>query len=148
MKETLTKNLGGSASDIAETIEHFKNDEILDTFNIDNENVESPPVQRKAFRQRSMRLPPSSLTESNDNLSDAGSDFGSRRRNLKFRTLGSSTDGHGKPLGDREIMLKKKKEQNGGTSVNQPDQAEPQQAANAQDDMGRNFWHNTISYLI
>ena len=50
LKETLTKNLGGSASDIAETIEHFKNDEILDTFNIDNENVESPPVQRKAFR--------------------------------------------------------------------------------------------------
>ena len=109
LKETLTKNLGGSASDIAETIEHIKNDEIFDTFNIDNENVESPPVQRKAFRQRSMyliylsalclyflmiflftfligmRLPPSNLTESNDNLSDAGSDFGSRRRNLKFR---------------------------------------------------------------
>merc|ERR1719433_2064458 len=111
LKETLTKNLGGSASDIAETIEHIKNDEIFDTFNIDNENVESPPVQRKAFRQRSMRLPPSNLTESNDNLSDAGSDFVSRRRNLKFRTLGS-TDGHGnKPLGDREMMLKKKKEQ-------------------------------------
>ena len=50
LKETLTKNLGGSANDIAETIEHFKNDEILDTFNIDNENVESPSVQRKAFR--------------------------------------------------------------------------------------------------
>ena len=56
LKETLTKNLGGSASDIAETIEHIKNDEIFDTFNIDNENVESPPVQRKAFRQRSMYL--------------------------------------------------------------------------------------------
>ena len=56
LKETLTKNLGGSASDIAETIEHIKNDEIFDTFNIDNENVESPPVQRKAFRQRSMHL--------------------------------------------------------------------------------------------
>ena len=26
LKETLTKNLGGSASDIAETIEHIKND--------------------------------------------------------------------------------------------------------------------------
>ena len=95
-----------------------------------------------------MKLPPSSLTESNDNLSDAGSDFGSRRRNLKFRTLGS-TDGHGKPLGDREIMLKKKKEQNGGTSVNQPDQAEQtQQAANAQDDMGRNFCYNTMKYIF
>ena len=47
----------GSANDIAETIEHFKNDEILDTFNIDNENVESPTVQRKALRnqQRSLR---------------------------------------------------------------------------------------------
>ena len=56
LKETLTKNLGGSASDIAETIEHIKNDEIFDTFNIDNENVESPPVQRKAFRQRSTYL--------------------------------------------------------------------------------------------
>ena len=145
LKETLTKNLGGSASDIAETIEHIKNDEIFDTFNIDNENVESPPVQRKAFRQRSMyiiylsafclyflmiflftfligmRLPPSNLTESNDNLSDAGSDFGSRRRNLKFRTLGS-TDGHGnKPLGDREMMLKKKKEQQQNNNTNLTD---------------------------
>ena len=136
LKETLTKNLGGSASDIAETIEHFKNDEILDTFNIDNENVESPPVQRKAFRQRSMRLPPSSLTESNDNLSEAGSEFGNRRRNLKFRTLGS-TDGHGKPLGDREIMLKKKKEQNGDQNT------DPQAATtptSPQDDMGNGLF--------
>ena len=110
MKETLTKNLGGSASDIAETIEHFKNDEILDTFNVDNENLESPPVQRKAFRQqRSLRLPPANTAPAapeDDNESSAG-DFGSRRRNLKFRTLGTNGDGHGKPLGDREIMLKK-----------------------------------------
>ena len=87
MKETLTKNLGGSANDIAETIEHLKNDEILDTFNIDNENVESPTLQRKGVRQRSLRVPePSEASEE---------EFGSRRRNLKFRTLGSSD----KPLG-------------------------------------------------
>ncbi len=99
LKETLTKTLGDSSHDIAETIEHFKNDEILDTFNIDNENVESPTLQRK--QPRSLRA------QSTDNLSetDQSDQFGSRRRNLKFRTLGSSGD---KPLGDREIMLKKK----------------------------------------
>ena len=88
----------GSANDIAETIEHFKNDEILDTFNIDNENVESPTVQRKAFRNQQQRsLRGASTTASNDSLaseaggSDKDSDqFGNRRRNLKFRTLGSS----------------------------------------------------------
>merc|ERR1712223_266110 len=73
LKETLTKNLGGSANDIAETIEHFKNDEILDTFNIDNENVESPTVQRKAFRQRSMRGASSSDNVAEDR--DSPNDF-------------------------------------------------------------------------
>ena len=112
MKETLTKNLGGSAHDIAETIEHFKNDEILDTFNIDNENVESPTTQRKTRQQQQRR--------DTDQDSENG-DFGSRRRNLKFRTLGSSD----KPLGDREMLLKKKRastsDLSGGANGDNPD---------------------------
>ena len=68
------------------------------TENIDNENVESPTVQRKAFRNQQQRsLRGASTTASNDSLaseaggSDKDSDqFGNRRRNLKFRTLGSS----------------------------------------------------------
>ena len=112
LKETLTKNLGGSAHDIAETIEHFKNDEILDTFNIDNENVESPTTQRKTRQQQQRR--------DTDQDSENG-DFGSRRRNLKFRTLGSSD----KPLGDREMLLKKKRastsDLSGGANGADPD---------------------------
>ena len=48
------------------------------------------------------------MRQSSDNVSESGDgdNFANRRRNLKFRTLGSSGD---KPLGDREMLLKKKK---------------------------------------
>merc|ERR1712083_1096228 len=42
LKETLAKNLG-SSTDLAETIHAIRDDEILDTFNIDSENIETPP---------------------------------------------------------------------------------------------------------
>ena len=136
LKETLTKNLGGSASDIAETIEHLKNDEILDTFNIDNENVESPTVQRKAFRQSQRGL---RGANSNSNLSEvsneSGGDFGNRRRNLKFRTLGSSGD---KPLGDREIMLKKKRASTSDLSNNAENNGDI--SPTAEDDIGNGLF--------
>ena len=114
LKETLTKNLGGSANDIAETIEHFKNDEILDTFNIDSENIETPPAQRRGVRQRSLRPSPASMLSAEAGISEAGKDedtmsvtseTSGKRRN-KFRNVG----GDGKPLGDREIMLKKQQQ--------------------------------------
>merc|ERR1712036_51452 len=98
LKETLTKNLG-SSTDLAETIHAIRDDEILDTFNIDSENIETPPIQRRAFRHKSFRLP------EEDAESDIGSDFSGRRKNHKFKTI----SGDGRPLGDREMLLKKKK---------------------------------------
>lgn len=100
LKETLTKNLG-SSMDLAETIHAIKDDEILDTFNIDSENVETPPIQRRAFRHKSFKLP----DQDDGHESDIGSDFSGRRKNHKFRTI----TGDGRPLGDRELVLKKKK---------------------------------------
>jgi len=98
LKETLAKNLG-SSTDLAETIHAIRDDEILDTFNIDSENIETPPIQRRAFRHKSFRLP------EEDAESDIGSDFSGRRKNHKFKTI----SGDGRPLGDREMLLKKKK---------------------------------------
>ena len=103
LKETLVKNIG-SITDLAETIHAIKDDEILDTFNIDSENIETPPVQRRAFRHKSFRLP----SQDQDNESDMGSDFSGRRKNHKFRSL----TGDGKALGDRELVIKRKKESN------------------------------------
>ena len=78
-----------------------------DTFDIDSENIETPPIQRKAFRHKSLRLSNGGKDNGNgeddDNVSDIGSDFSGRRKSTKFRTL----TGDGKPLGDRELMLKK-----------------------------------------
>merc|ERR1719219_1004579 len=126
LKETLARNLG-SSTDLAETIHAIRDDEILDTFNIDSENIETPPVQRRAFRQKSLRASPSGnsspspSTTTNTNQqengrthtgdpieSEAGSDFSGRRRNNKFRSL----NGEGRPLGDRELIIKRKKESN------------------------------------
>merc|ERR1719420_651801 len=101
LKETLTRNLG-SSTDLAETIHAIRDDEILDTFNIDSENIETPPIQRRAFRHKSFRLP------EEDAESDIGSDFSGRRKNHKFKTI----SGDGRPLGDREMLLKKKKASN------------------------------------
>merc|ERR1712088_950898 len=98
LKETLAKNLG-SSTDLAETIHAIRDDEILDTFNIDSENIETPPIQRRAFRHKSFRLP------EEDAESDIGSDFSGRRKNHEFKTI----SGDGRPLGDREMLLKKKK---------------------------------------
>ena len=103
LKETLVKNIG-SSTDLAETIHAITDDEILDTFNIDSENIETPPIQRRAFRHKSMRLP----NQEEDAESELGSDFSGRRKNHKFRSL----TGEGKPLGDRELIIKKKKESN------------------------------------
>ena len=152
MKETLVNNLSGN-NDLSDTIQSIKDDEIQDTFDddIDSENLETPPIQRKAmryaydrpgmnirtcvqeqhkasftysssrYRQRSLRLPTSSRglsgsldftngggSGSGDHLTSSESDLSNRsRRNPKFRTLGSSGSDGGKPLGDRELMLKK-----------------------------------------
>ena len=81
---------------------------LRDTFDIDSENIETPPIQRKAFRHKSFRLSNGgkdngNAEEDDDNVSDIGSDFSGRRKSTKFRTL----TGDGKPLGDRELMLKK-----------------------------------------
>jgi len=108
LKETLAKNLG-SSTDLAETIHAIKDDEILDTFNIDSENIETPPIQRRAFRHKSFRLP----EQEDDNESDIGSDFSGRRKNHKFRTI----TGDGRPLGDRELIIKKKKASNNDLST-------------------------------
>ena len=94
LKETLAKNLG-SSTDLAETIHAIRDDEILDTFNIDSENIETPPIQRRAFRHKSFRL----SEQEEDAESDIGSDFSGRRKNHKFRTI----SGDGRPLGDREL---------------------------------------------
>lgn len=108
LKETLAKNLG-SSTDLAETIHAIKDDEILDTFNIDSENIETPPIQRRAFRHKSFKLP----DQEDDNESDIGSDFSGRRKNHKFRTI----TGDGRPLGDRELVIKKKKASTNDLSV-------------------------------
>merc|ERR1719347_1606839 len=108
LKETLTRNLG-SSTDLAETIHAIKDDEILDTFNIDSENIETPPVQRRAFRHKSFKTP----EQDDDNESDIGSDFSGRRKNHKFRTI----SGDGRPLGDRELIIKKKKASNNDLST-------------------------------
>eukprot|EP00095_Tigriopus_kingsejongensis_P005218 maker-scaffold408_size180710-snap-gene-0.43 protein:Tk05218 transcript:maker-scaffold408_size180710-snap-gene-0.43-mRNA-1 annotation:"hypothetical protein SINV_13681" len=98
LRETLVKNLG--SNDLSDTIQSIKDDEIRDTFDIDSENIETPPMQRRALRPKSMRLP---SQEDEDTVSVGGSDIGNRRKNQKFRTLG----GDGKPLGDRELLIKK-----------------------------------------
>ncbi|XP_040568629.1 uncharacterized protein form3 isoform X3 [Lepeophtheirus salmonis] len=112
LKETLTKNL--DESDIAETIESFKNDEILDTFNIDSENIETPPIQRRAFRRSSFRDKLEQEQSGDDTSAPAAetmslhdaNDFANRRQNRKFKTLGSEG---ARPLGDRELILRRKK---------------------------------------
>ena len=48
LKETLVRNLGGN--DLSETIQSIKDDEMRDTFDIDSENIETPPMQRRANR--------------------------------------------------------------------------------------------------
>lgn len=54
-----------------------------------------------------------------DTMSDAGSDIsGNRKRNAKFKAL----TGDGKPLGDRELMLKKNRTASLDVSSNAPDQ--------------------------
>merc|ERR1719483_1182553 len=95
--------------DLAETIHAIKDDEILDTFNIDSENVETPPIQRRAFRHKSFKLP----DQDDGHESDIGSDFSGRRKNHKFRTI----TGDGRPLGDRELIIKKKKASNNDLST-------------------------------
>ena len=103
LKENLARNLG-SSTDLAETIVAIRDDEILDTFQIDSENIETPPIQRRAFRHKSFKLP----EQEEDNESDIGSDFSGRRKNHKFKTI----SGDGRPLGDREMLLKKKRASN------------------------------------
>ena len=103
LKENLARNLG-SSTDLAETIVAIRDDEILDTFQIDSENIETPPIQRRAFRHKSFKLP----DQEEDNESDIGSDFSGRRKNHKFKTI----SGDGRPLGDREMLLKKKRASN------------------------------------
>jgi hypothetical protein len=95
----------------------FRDDEILDTFNIDSENIETPPVQRRAaFRNKSMRSPSANNLDTvggnDDNASDVGSDFSGRRKNHKFRSLNAAGESGGRPLGDRELVIKKKRESN------------------------------------
>merc|ERR1719436_2202744 len=108
LKETLARNLG-SSTDLAETIHAIRDDEILDTFNIDSENIETPPVQRRGqFRHKTLRLP----EQEDDNESDIGSDFAGRRKNHKFKTI----SGDGRPLGDRELAMKKKRASNNDLS--------------------------------
>ena len=108
LKETLARNLG-SSTDLAETIHAIRDDEILDTFNIDSENIETPPVQRRGqFRHKSLRL----SEQEDDNESDIGSDFAGRRKNHKFKTI----SGDGRPLGDRELAMKKKRASNNDLS--------------------------------
>merc|ERR1719410_966081 len=107
LKETLARNLG-SSTDLAETIHAIRDDEILDTFNIDSENIETPPVQRRAFRHKSFRM----SEQEEDNESDIGSDFAGRRKNHKFKTI----SGDGRPLGDRELAMKKKRASNNDLS--------------------------------
>lgn len=108
LKETLARNLG-SSTDLAETIHAIRDDEILDTFNIDSENIETPPVQRRGqFRHKNLRLP----EQEDDNESDIGSDFAGRRKNHKFKTI----SGDGRPLGDRELAMKKKRASNNDLS--------------------------------
>merc|ERR1712106_634059 len=85
------------------TIHAIKDDEILDTFNIDSENIETPPIQRRAFRHKSFKSP----EQQEDKESEPGSDFSGRRKNRKFKTI----SGDGRPLGDRELVIKKKRHQ-------------------------------------
>merc|ERR1719510_2511761 len=113
LKETLARNLG-SSTDLAETIHAIRDDEILDTFNIDSENIETPPVQRRGqFRHKSLRL----SEQEEDNESDIGSDFAGRRKNHKFKTI----SGEGRPLGDRELAMKKKRASNNDLSEGRTD---------------------------
>ena len=113
LKETLARNLG-SSTDLAETIHAIRDDEILDTFNIDSENIETPPVQRRGqFRHKSLRL----SEQEEDNESDIGSDFAGRRKNHKFKTI----SGDGRPLGDRELAMKKKRASNNDLSEGRTD---------------------------
>jgi hypothetical protein len=66
----------------------FRDDEILDSFDGDNFGaaVDTPTVQRRAFRNRSFRQPISSSSQelSTDNDLDIG---GQAKRSHKFKTL-------------------------------------------------------------
>ena len=76
----------------------FRDDEILDSFDGDNFNnvgvgcgVETPTIQRRAFRNRSFRQPISNSTQelsTSDNDLDNG---GQSRRSHKFRALTGET---------------------------------------------------------
>ena len=94
LKETLAKNLDSSSLD--ETIQCFRDDEILDTFNIDSENVETPPVHRRngggGSKHHHQPEP--------DTGDEVGSMAGERRK--KFQ--------NGEPLGDRELARKKQQQ--------------------------------------
>ncbi len=116
LKETLVKNLG--SNDLSDTIQSIRDDEIRDTFgdeeDIDGENVETPPAQRRAARHRSFRLPlsntnrPSSAANEEEEADDAAGSIGdlsNRRKGSRFRSAGEG--GGAKPLGDRELMLRK-----------------------------------------
>jgi hypothetical protein len=67
----------------------FRDDEILDSFDGDSfgtNNVDTPTIQRRAFRNRSFRQPISTSTQelSTDDDLDIG---GQGRKSHKFRTL-------------------------------------------------------------
>lgn len=73
--------------------------------------------RRAAFRNKSMRTPSANNLDTlgnggGDNESEVGSDFSGRRKNHKFRSLNAAGEGGGRPLGDRELVLKKKRESN------------------------------------
>ncbi len=50
LRETLVKNLNTGSSDLSDTIQSIKDDEIQDTFDVDSENVETPPLARRTAR--------------------------------------------------------------------------------------------------
>lgn len=89
LKETLAKNLVNN--DLVETIQCIRDDEILDTF----DNQRAVEGHGGARMKREDDLLPDDLR------SEVSSLAGERRR--RFRGEG------GKPLGDRELVLKKKR---------------------------------------
>ena len=62
--------------------------------------LEDKKINKTAQRKKKIKK-----EKTKDAESDIGSDFSGRRKNHKFKTI----SGDGRPLGDREMLLKKKK---------------------------------------
>jgi len=98
LKETLAKNVAKNSTDIAETIQHFTDGEILDTFNEDNEG-----------NRHQRNFSPQNCSNMQNNSNNLKVNHSSDDRSDTISLPGERASSRRKLLGDRELMLKKNK---------------------------------------